>query len=356
MRASIILIGLGLVLGLPTNVQAVDPDVKCEAAKVKEAAKYYACRLKAESKAIKKGEVADSSKCDGKYSEKWQKAESKAGPGVCPTEGDEAAIQARMTGDANDIVTLLGGGTLESCGDGVKNGTEDCDDPDLGGATCASLGFESGTLACSVGCGLDVSGCVPFSAGSFPASAQTTAFTADKNDGIGGAVSVPDDGTVQAGAALSYTDNGDGTITDNNTGLMWEKKGDNSTLHDVDNVYRWSGDGSQETIWDWLDDINNEGGTGFAGHSDWRIPNVKELQSIVDYGVILPTVDPVFETGCVATCTVTTCSCTAVNYWSSTSNPNDSVFAYPVSFSSGGVSNGDKSLFEFFVRAVRGGL
>ncbi len=29
---------------------------------------------------------------------------------------------------------------------------------------------------------------------------------------------------VQAGATLSYTDNGDGTITDNNTGLMWEKK------------------------------------------------------------------------------------------------------------------------------------
>ncbi len=44
MRLSIILIGLGLVLGLPTNVQAVDPDIKCSAAKVKEAAKYSACR------------------------------------------------------------------------------------------------------------------------------------------------------------------------------------------------------------------------------------------------------------------------------------------------------------------------
>ncbi len=52
MRVSIILIGLGLVLGLPTSGQAVDPDIKCYAAKTKETAKYYACRLKAESKAI----------------------------------------------------------------------------------------------------------------------------------------------------------------------------------------------------------------------------------------------------------------------------------------------------------------
>ena len=37
------------------------------------------------------------------------------------------------------------------------------------------------------------------------------------------------DGDIQAGATLSYTDNGDGTITDNNTGLMWEKKSDDGT-------------------------------------------------------------------------------------------------------------------------------
>ena len=136
MRVSIILIGLGLMLGLPTNVQAVEPDIKCESDKIKTAGKYTGCLMGTYSKAVKKGEVPDFTKCDSKYSAKWKKVESKAG-GACPTEGDEAAIQARMTGDANDIVTLLGGGTLESCGDGVKNGTEDCDDPDLGGATCA---------------------------------------------------------------------------------------------------------------------------------------------------------------------------------------------------------------------------
>jgi hypothetical protein len=40
---------------------------------------------------------------------------------------------------------------------------------------------------------------------------------------------------VRAGAALSYTDNDDGTVTDHNTGLMWEKKDDSGGIHDKDN-------------------------------------------------------------------------------------------------------------------------
>ena len=61
----------------------------------------------------------------------------------------------------------------------------------------------------------------------FPASGQTTAY------GPGS------DGDVQAGAPLSYTDNGDGTITDPNTGLMWEKKDDSGGIHGRDNIYTW---------------------------------------------------------------------------------------------------------------------
>jgi hypothetical protein len=168
-------------------------------------------------------------------------------------------------------------------------------------------------------------------------------------------VAVPDDGTVQAGATLSYTDNGDGTITDNNTGLMWEKKDDAGGLHDKDNVYRWSGDGSQDTIWDWLDDINAEGGTGFAGYNDWRIPNAKELQSIVNYQNFNPAVSAAFNTGCVASCTVLTCSCTvASSYWSSTSLALDPSNAWVVDFFYGIVAPYGKS-FTLFVRAVRGG-
>ena len=58
--------------------------------------------------------------------------------------------------------------------------------------------------------------------GWFPATGQTTAYRADTLTRQG--APVPDNGTVRAGAPLRFTDNWDGTITDNNTGLMWEKK------------------------------------------------------------------------------------------------------------------------------------
>jgi uncharacterized protein DUF1566 len=136
---------------------------------------------------------------------------------------------------------------------------------------------------------------------------------------------VPDDGTLEAGATLRYRDNGDGTITDRNTILVWEKKSDDGDLlHDVDNFYTWSGGG--ETIWDWLEDINTENGVGFAGHNDWRIPNVRKLQSIVDYERFSPSVAPVFNTNCTSN-TVLTGSCTFIfGYWSSSSrasNPSE---------------------------------
>jgi hypothetical protein len=181
----------------------------------------------------------------------------------------------------------------------------------------------------------------------FPATGQTKAYRADKNDGVPRAVRIPDDGTVEAGAPLTYRDNGDGTITDKNTGLIWEKKGNAGGLHDRDEAFRWSGDGSQETIWDWLDDVNSEGGTGFAGHDDWRIPNIKELISIVDYGRADPSIDQAFSASCAASRGAAQ-SCTVPSkYWAST-GPTFAQFS--VSYV---VRDSFPSLY--FVRAVRGG-
>ncbi|MBI1814979.1 MAG: hypothetical protein HYR72_08385 [Deltaproteobacteria bacterium] len=92
-----------------------------------------------------------------------------------------------------------------TCGNSVREGFESCDGADLGGASCESLGFVSGTLSCTTGCGFDVSNC---HAAAFPATGQVTSY------GTGS------DGDVRAGRTPSYTDNGDGTITDNNTGVM----------------------------------------------------------------------------------------------------------------------------------------
>ena len=87
---------------------------------------------------------------------------------------------------------------------------------------------------------------------------------------------------------MSYTDNADGTITDNNTGLMWEKKDDNNGdhLHDKDNVYTWANAFAVHIAG------LNAGGWLRRVHATGALPNVKELQSIVNYENTSPAVSP----------------------------------------------------------------
>ena len=92
---------------------------------------------------------------------------------------------------------------------------------------------------------------------------------------------------------------------------------------------------------------------------------MKELQSIVNYGIFSPAVSPTFNTNCVAdTTTVLTGSCTATSYyWSSTAagSLDSAEFAWGVEFGGGNVVTFDKCCLGDFgvgalhVRAVRGG-
>ena len=194
--------------------------------------------------------------------------------------------------------------------------------------------------------------------GPFPVTGQTTSYSASTLTETG--APVLDDGAVQAGRALSYQDNGDGTLTDLNTHLMWEKKSEDGSLHDVSITLPWSSS-TTTTIWDWLAQVNTEGGIGFAGYNDWRIPNVKELQSIIDYGTSDPAVDPAFNRGVSAGCTALGCSATASgSYWSSSTRANFHWSAWIVTFYLG-TNFSDYKAFDpsfnnvHFVRAVRGG-
>lgn len=162
--------------------------------------------------------------------------------------------------------------------------------------------------------------------------------------------------------ASRYTDNGNGTVTDNLSGLVWEKKSDNDDVHDKETASTWStgsynGDGTAFTTF-LRDGLN--AGAGFAGANDWRVPTFAELQTIVlpePYPCTTnPCVDPAFNTSCAAACTVLTCSCTrSGTYWSATTFAGGADVAWNVAFSDGFVGFNSK-VDPALVRAVRGGL
>ncbi len=103
----------------------------------------------------------------------------------------------------------------------------------------------------------------------------------------------------------SYTDNEDGTVTDSATNLMWSQDDSGVGLNWKDALA-------------WVQQKNEE---NYLGHNDWRLPNAKELQSIVDYTRSPDTtnsaaIDPVFN----ATSFLSLAGETDYGfYWSSTS-------------------------------------
>jgi len=97
-----------------------------------------------------------------------------------------------------------------------------------------------------------------------------------------------------------FVDNGDSTITDQATGLMWAQDD--------------SGEGML-----WEEALAYAEDSDYAGYDDWRLPNIKELQSIADYSGVFPAMDT-----SVFNLTELTNIMDQVDYpfyWSSTSNP-----------------------------------
>jgi len=72
-------------------------------------------------------------------------------------------------------------------------------------------------------------------------------------------------------------------VRDNVTGLTWELKTDDATIHDKDNEYPLVE--SQEVF------INTLNADAFGGFADWRLPTLKELSYLLDRGRSHPSVD-----------------------------------------------------------------
>lgn len=134
------------------------------------------------------------------------------------------------------------------------------------------------------------------------------------------------DGDIQAGKPFSYTDNGNGTISDNVTGLTWQKDSTTyATFASALNACKTNN--------------ANLPGTG------WRLPNIREIESLIDYSVGYPSINNTYFPN------------TADDYyWSSTTYKlagHDEGQAWVIDFTDGSQLKLLKSMGNFY-RCVRG--
>jgi len=79
--------------------------------------------------------------------------------GTCSSPDEECFRRADLEECSGGARVCLGGKCVDSCGDGVGNGRDECDGDDLQEQTCAALGWYAGDVACSSDCTLDSSAC-----------------------------------------------------------------------------------------------------------------------------------------------------------------------------------------------------
>lgn len=153
-----------------------------------------------------------------------------------------------------------------------------------------------------------------------PDTGQTSCYDADGNEILCPAEGEPfygQDGNYQV-SAPSFTDNGNGTVTDNNTGLVWQK----NTADTNEDGSITSGDYPVGDKMTWQEAVDYCDGLVFSGRDNWYLPRVLELESLVDYG----------DTGINSIFTIVS----GVSfYWTSDSPQGTSALAWYVSFPTG---------------------
>lgn len=126
----------------------------------------------------------------------------------------------------------------------------------------------------------------------------------------------------------NYLYNKNGTITDNLTGLLWQKTVSSDSMN-------------------WEEALAYCEGLVLAEQDDWRMPNIKELLSLVDFERYDPAINRSYFPG----------NNLSRNFWSSTSDPRkpgDAGWAYSVDFAWGSISHQSRDGY-IPVRCVRGG-
>lgn len=157
-----------------------------------------------------------------------------------------------------------------------------------------------------------------------------------------GSLAPGDDGDIQAGVPFPsprFTDNGDGTVTDNLTGLIWLKNADCFGF-----VNWFQALNAANNLADDLTSTTTDCGLRDGSVvGDWRLPNVKELQSLIDFGHVTPALPAGHPFSNVQSA-----------YWSSTSLPFPLDGAWFIALDHGATGI-DSRVYIFHVWPVRGG-
>ncbi|MBC8449262.1 MAG: DUF1566 domain-containing protein [Chloroflexi bacterium] len=179
--------------------------------------------------------------------------------------------------------------------------------------------------------------------------------------GVTVTIATGDDGDLEKGVAWPnprFTKSS-GTVTDNLTGLIWLQ--DANCISTQHATYNFDNDvtaGDGRVTWqhalDFVAGIN--AGTYSncgAGHTDWRLPNVNELLSLIHYGVYDPSVPDTAGTGR-WTADTPFDGVQSYVYWSSTTSAYHTGYAWYV-YLYDGLVNYDSKAHDFYVWPVRGG-
>ncbi len=133
-----------------------------------------------------------------------------------------------------------------------------------------------------------------------------------------------------------FTENGDGTVTDTVTGLTWKRCSEG-----LEGAVCEKGSPLALT---WQEALKAGAESRFAGKNDWRLPNIKELNSIIERQCTMPAINEI-----VFPATPT------MSFWSSTPYDGNPAYAWNVYFPYG-ISDGNNKSYRFYVRLVRGGV
>jgi hypothetical protein len=156
-------------------------------------------------------------------------------------------------------------------------------------------------------------------------------------------IKLDSNGFALSGSASDWT-----CVLELNTRLVWEVKTNDGGIHDKDNLYRWGGIGAEqvgsEFYDDWNELISRSNSAHFCGGSDWYVPSIIELRSLVDSSKILPSVDSQYFP-----------NTPSQAFWSSSANTNLPSYAWYINFASG-IDCVCFRRFDLRVRLVRSDL